>query len=192
MWQRLATSKAYREEFALSLLKKMVPFQTRVLRRERHLSQAQLAESSKLTQGVISRAEDPDYGNLTLNTIGRIAAGFDLAFIGRFVQFSDLVKFSHSLTEEEFKQLIPFVEENRAFERGDDLFRDSTPTLPRKSPEKADDVRNGYIDYKQRAAEGTTLPIAEVTPQKKVTDIAAYRDALKKGAANEIGVGAVG
>src|SRR5271157_3669663 len=89
-WRRLGKSKKFREEFALSLLKKMVPFQIKAIRKKRELSQPELAEKSHLTQGVISRAENLDYGNLTLNTIGRIAGGFDLAFIGKFVPFSEL------------------------------------------------------------------------------------------------------
>jgi hypothetical protein len=64
-----------------------------------------------LTQGVVSRAEDQDYGNLTFNTIGRIAAGLDMAFIGRFVPFSDLVKFAEELSESEFKGVPTFAEE---------------------------------------------------------------------------------
>ena len=56
-----------------------------------------LAERSGLTQGAISRAL-----NLTVNlvnTIIRIASGFDVAFVGRFVPFSELID-AHEDTEE--------------------------------------------------------------------------------------------
>jgi hypothetical protein len=72
-----------------------------------------LAEEAKVTQGVISRAEDPDYGNLTLTTIGRIAAGYDLAAVIRFVPFSDLIRYGENTSEREFANLKTFEEENK-------------------------------------------------------------------------------
>ncbi|HEY4899086.1 MAG TPA: helix-turn-helix transcriptional regulator [Terriglobales bacterium] len=111
IWQKLSKSKKYREEYALSLLKKMVPFQIRTIRKKQELSQPELAEKSHLTQGVISRAENLDYGNLTLNTIGRIAGGFDLAFIGRFVPFSELARFAREMSESEFAAIPTFEQE---------------------------------------------------------------------------------
>jgi hypothetical protein len=111
IWRKLAKSKKYREEFALAFLKRSVPFQVKTLRKKHCGSQAVLAERAQLTQGVVSRAEDQDYGNLTFNTVGRIAAGLDMAFIGRFVPFSELVKFSLNLSEEEFTTIPTFEEE---------------------------------------------------------------------------------
>ncbi len=117
-WKKLAHGKSYREEFALAMLKRMVPFQIRAIRKKREMSQTELAQSSNLTQGVISRAEDPDYGNLTLNTIGRIAAGFDLAFVGQFVPFSELVKFTEDLSESKFSDLPTFKKEDEQVSAG--------------------------------------------------------------------------
>lgn len=113
-WSKLANSKKYREEFAVRLLKRSIPFQIKTLRKKRCGSQAILAERAKLTQGVVSRAEDQEYGNLTFNTVGRIASGLDMAFIGRFVPFSDLARFSLELSEEEFSNIPTFEEENAA------------------------------------------------------------------------------
>jgi transcriptional regulator with XRE-family HTH domain len=94
----------YRESFAASVAKRMIPLQIRVLRKQRgpEWSQARLAKESKLTQGVVSRAEDPDYGNPTLNTLVRIAAGFDCAFLGRFVPFSEVGKWYAKLCDDVF------------------------------------------------------------------------------------------
>jgi len=89
LWKKL-TSKAYREAYVAAHLKRSVPFQVRALRDQRGWSQAQLAERSGLTQGAVSRAEDPDYGNLSFNTVIRLAAGFDVAFVGAFIPFSEL------------------------------------------------------------------------------------------------------
>jgi transcriptional regulator with XRE-family HTH domain len=96
------------------MLKRMIPYQTRAIRKKRGWSQAQLAEAAKVTQGVISRAEDPDYGNLTLTTIGRIAAGYDLAAIIKFVPFRELVRYSENTSEREFAELPTFGDEDAA------------------------------------------------------------------------------
>ena len=99
LWQKLR-NKEYRENFAALQLKRGVPFQIRALLKDRGWTQDQLAKQAGLTQGVVSRAQDPDYGNLTINTITRVAAGFDVAFVGRFVSFSELVDWFETLSEE--------------------------------------------------------------------------------------------
>ena len=100
LWKKLARSRKYRESFAASVAKRIIPLQIRVLRRRRQWSQETLAERSSLTQGVISRAEDPDYGNLTVNTLIRIGAGFDCVYLGRFIPFSVLGRWYVALENE--------------------------------------------------------------------------------------------
>lgn len=100
LWRKLSGSKKYREEFVGAFLKRAIPLQIRILRKQHNWSQERLALQSSLTQGVISRAEDPNYGNLTFNTVIRIAAGFDCAFVGKFVPFSELAHFSEELSED--------------------------------------------------------------------------------------------
>jgi transcriptional regulator with XRE-family HTH domain len=90
VWNKFRQGKQYRSAFARAQFKRLVPFQIEVLRKQRGWSQYELAERAHLTQGVISRAEDQDYGNLTVNTILSIADGFDVAFVGKFVPFSEL------------------------------------------------------------------------------------------------------
>jgi transcriptional regulator with XRE-family HTH domain len=111
VWARLSKSKAYREAFVESRLKRGIPFQTRSLRKKRGWSQAQLAAEAGVTQGVISRAEDPDYGNLTLNTILRVAAGLDVAFVGKFVPYSELAAWTSELSETSIR--VPSFEEEQ-------------------------------------------------------------------------------
>jgi transcriptional regulator with XRE-family HTH domain len=117
LWQKLNRSERYRESFPSAVVKRMLPLQIRVLRKQRGWSQAQLAQESKLTQGVISRAEDPDYGNLTVNTLVRIAAGFDCAFIGRFVPFSELGKWYTTLSNEKALEVPSFKDDSGFIER---------------------------------------------------------------------------
>jgi len=114
LWEKLNHSKRYRESFTAAVVKRMLPLQVRVLRKQRDWSQARLAQESKLTQGVISRAEDPEYGNLTINTLTRIAAGFDCAFISRFVPFSELGRWYVSMANESALE-VPSFSMDRGF-----------------------------------------------------------------------------
>jgi transcriptional regulator with XRE-family HTH domain len=113
LWGKLAKSKRYREEFVAAQVKRGIPFQARALLKAREgWTQETLAERAGLTQGVVSRALNPNYGNLTLNTIIRIAAGFDVAFIGRFVPFSELENWFANMSEETVQ--VPTFEEEQA------------------------------------------------------------------------------
>jgi transcriptional regulator with XRE-family HTH domain len=113
LWKKLAGSKKYREEFVAAQVKRGIPFQIRTLLKKSGLPQEEIASRAGLTQGVISRAANPDYGNLTLNTIIRVAAGFDVAFVGKFVPFSELARWFTELSEDTIVKT--FEEENREF-----------------------------------------------------------------------------
>jgi transcriptional regulator with XRE-family HTH domain len=111
VWLKLRDKK-YREEFVAAQARRAIPFQIRALMRKRQVSQQELAERSGLTQGVISRAANPAYGKLTLNTIIRVAAGLDVAFVGLFVPFSKLVDFYDRMSEERLANVLTFTEED--------------------------------------------------------------------------------
>jgi transcriptional regulator with XRE-family HTH domain len=117
IWRQLAASKEFREEFNALQLKRGVSFQIRALLNKRGWTQARLAEESKLTQGVVSRAQDANYGNLTINTINRLANGFDVAFIGEFVPFSELIEWFENLSEQ-IGEIEPFDKEYRELLKG--------------------------------------------------------------------------
>ena len=110
LWGRFET-KEYREAFVTAQVKKAIPFQIRAMLKTRRWSQEELATRSALEQGVVSRAASPTYGNLTLNTILRVAAGFDVAFIGKFVPFSELGQWFLNLSEAELGNVAAFAEE---------------------------------------------------------------------------------
>jgi transcriptional regulator with XRE-family HTH domain len=88
---KLADNKAYRDAYVTEHVKTSVPLQIRHLREEHTLTQTQLAEKAQTTQTVISRLEDPNYGNLTLNSLLKIAAAFDIGLLVKFVPFSRLL-----------------------------------------------------------------------------------------------------
>jgi transcriptional regulator with XRE-family HTH domain len=114
LWGKL-DDRDYRKAFLIGQFKRMVPFQIQILRKQRGWSQEQLAEASGLTQGVISRAEDPDYGNLTVNTVLRIANGLDVAFIGKFAPYGELENWFGGLSE---KMYVPSFAEENAIRQG--------------------------------------------------------------------------
>lgn len=84
----LARSRKYRAEFVVAHAKHSIPLQIQDLLKQQDLTQTELAELADLSQGTVSRAADIAYGNLTINTLVRIAAGFDVAFVCGFVPFS--------------------------------------------------------------------------------------------------------
>jgi transcriptional regulator with XRE-family HTH domain len=112
LWEKFSASKRYREEFVAAQVKRGIPLQLRFLMKKAALSQAELARRSGLTQGVVSRAADPEYGNLTVNTLVRIAAGLDMAFVGKWVPFSELGKWFIDLSEESMA-VKPFTVEDK-------------------------------------------------------------------------------
>ena len=109
-WEKLKDEK-YRHALAMAQFKRFVPFQIGALRKERGWSQELLAERSGLTQGVISRAEDPDNGNLAVNTILRIANGFDVVFVGKFVPYSEFDQWRTNFSEKTV--ILDFDRENQ-------------------------------------------------------------------------------
>jgi transcriptional regulator with XRE-family HTH domain len=111
LWQK---GPAYRKAFVGSQIKRLIPFQIHAMRKFRGWSQGELAKRCGLTQGVISRAEDPDYGNLTFNTAIAIAGGFDVAFIGKFVPFSEIDDYVVGLSEISAGSIPTFTEENQS------------------------------------------------------------------------------
>lgn len=111
LWGKLAV-KAYRERFVSAQAKRAIPAQIRALIERAGITQGELAERAGITQGVISRAANPNYGNLTLNTIIRIAAGLDVAFVGQFVPFSELARWFLAFSDERLGSIPTFEQEN--------------------------------------------------------------------------------
>lgn len=117
LWAKLNSGKDYRKELVSTLLKRGTAMQIQGLMRSKGWTQAQLAEAAGLTQGVISRASNPDYGNLTFNTVIDIASGFDVAFVGRFIPFSDFVRWQQNLRNDMLFEMPSFEEENENAEQ---------------------------------------------------------------------------
>jgi len=113
-WKKLS-NREYRHALAAAQFKRFVPFQIGALRKERKWSQEKLAAESGLTQGVISKAEDPDNGNLAVNTILRIANGLDVVFVGKFVPYTEFEEWRRNLSEQAV--VLGFDKENEQIEK---------------------------------------------------------------------------
>lgn len=112
LWRKLSESKEYRERFVESFVKRAFALQLRTLRKQRWKTQGEFAQASNIEQGVISRAENPDYGNLSFKTVFRVVAGYDLAFIPKVVTFGEFAEWVKEVSEG-IPELPSFEEENR-------------------------------------------------------------------------------
>jgi transcriptional regulator with XRE-family HTH domain len=70
-------------------VKTWIARQVRSLREQRDWSQGDLARESGKKQSAISRIEDPDYGQLTLQTLFDLAKAYDLPLLVQFVEWQD-------------------------------------------------------------------------------------------------------
>lgn len=79
------TNKNYRDLFVASQINKGIPFQLRALRAARNnMTQAELAKAAETKQSVISRIESKGAANLSIQTLLKLAAAFDVALVVRF------------------------------------------------------------------------------------------------------------
>jgi len=83
--------REYRAEFVVAHAKHLLPIQVQELIRQENLTQSELAKRAALAQSTVSRAADIEYGDLSINTCVRLAAGFDVDFICGFVPFSEFL-----------------------------------------------------------------------------------------------------
>lgn len=83
--------RGYRDAYVEESVKTTLAFQIRALREQRGWSQADLGKRMAMKQNAVSRLEDPDYGNLSVNTLLRAANAFDCALVVKLVSFSRLL-----------------------------------------------------------------------------------------------------
>ena len=141
IWRKLSSSKDYRKEYVSTLLKRGTAMQIQALMKQRGWTQTKLAEMAGLKQGVISRASNPEYGNLTFNTVIDIAGGFDVAFIGRFVPFSEFARYVKNAPEELSFSMRWFDEDREPVEELDRAV-DAKNVIFIKAPEKPKSAEN--------------------------------------------------
>ena len=132
LWRKLR-DKAYRDGYTEAQHSIEVPFQIRAIRKARGWTQTQLAERSGIPQARISHIEQPGREPLSLRTLYRLAAAFDVGLLVQFVPFSELVRRETAFDPETFR--VPsFTEDHveRVVEVTDMLVPTASYTTNRK------------------------------------------------------------
>jgi transcriptional regulator with XRE-family HTH domain len=94
--------KEYRHGFVNAQIEIDLPFQIRALRKQRELTQPQLADLTGMKQSRISKMEKPGAAHFTLETLRRLAKALDVALLVRFAPFRELVAWSHEFNPDSF------------------------------------------------------------------------------------------
>lgn len=89
---KLLNNEAFRDAYVFEHIKTGIAYQIRAMRDEREWTQGRLGEEAKKPRNVITRLEDPNYGQFSLQTLREIASAFDVALLVKFVSFSTLLQ----------------------------------------------------------------------------------------------------
>lgn len=89
---KLLNNPAFRDAFIYEHIKNGVAFQMTAMRDERDWTQARLGEEAGKPRTVITRLEDPNYGQFSIQTLREIAAAFQVGLLVKFVPFSRLLE----------------------------------------------------------------------------------------------------
>lgn len=89
---KLLNDPAFRDAFIFEHIKNGVAFQMNAMRDVRGWTQARLGLEAKKPRNVITRLEDPNYGQFSIQTLREIAAAFQVGLLVKFVPFSKLLE----------------------------------------------------------------------------------------------------
>lgn len=92
--------RARRRRFIANQIKNGFAFQVRALRKDRVLTQQELASEAETTQAVISRIEKNGAGNFNVKTLQKIADAFDVALVVRLEPINRLLDWVDDLSPE--------------------------------------------------------------------------------------------
>ena len=94
--------KPKREAYVRAHVQHGLAHQIRMLREHRGWTQAELADKCGMRQPRISALEDPDFENVEISTLQRLAFAFDVALSVRFVPFSEIAQRASNLDSSDF------------------------------------------------------------------------------------------
>jgi transcriptional regulator with XRE-family HTH domain len=98
IWKKIRKSPSYRDSYVSAHISNTVAAQISSMREDREWTQSQLAEKTGMKQSRISTLEDPNYENVEIATLKRIASAFEVALTIRFVPFSELMSWAEHHT----------------------------------------------------------------------------------------------
>jgi len=96
--------KTVRDVYCDEFLNATIATQIKVLREQRGLTQAQLAELSGMKQSRIATMEDINYSSWTISTLRKLAMAFDVALSVRFEGFGEKLKQIASFSRESLEK----------------------------------------------------------------------------------------
>jgi transcriptional regulator with XRE-family HTH domain len=92
-------NKAYRDGAVAAHISNTIAAQIAMMREARGWTQTVLAEKAGMKQSRISALEDPNFENVEIATLRRLASAFDVALTVRFIPFSGLASWTTTLSE---------------------------------------------------------------------------------------------
>ena len=101
IWKKMK-SKEYRDSFVSANISNTISAQIHTMRQVRGWTQSDLAARCDMRQPRISALEDPEFENVEITTLRRIASAFDVALIVQFVPFSEVARLSTTMTSTNF------------------------------------------------------------------------------------------
>lgn len=125
--RKLLKAKKFRDSFVSARITQTVALQIRVLRQQRVMSQAELAEALGTSQNAIYRLENPSYGKNSISTLKKVASFFDVGLVVRFEKYSDILDWVSRLDSESI--LVPSADNDaRLRQAASGLISDANPT----------------------------------------------------------------
>lgn len=101
IWRKMR-NKEYRDSFVASHISNTISAQIHSMRKSRSWTQGELASRCDMRQSRISALEDPDFENVEIATLQRLASAFDVALSVRFAPFSEIAQRASNLTSSDF------------------------------------------------------------------------------------------
>ena len=95
--------KEYRDANVSSNVKHAIARQIRAIREQRNWTQTEMGRKAGTRQNIISRLENPDYGQISIQTLLNLASAFDVGLIVRFVKFDEFIRRNSNVTTESFE-----------------------------------------------------------------------------------------
>jgi transcriptional regulator with XRE-family HTH domain len=87
MLTRLSRNREYRDSYLSAHVRAGIAYQIQALREKLGLSQCAFAKKIGMTQSVVSRLENPEYGKVTVQTLIQVALALEVALLIRFCSY---------------------------------------------------------------------------------------------------------